>query len=487
MVQTYSSLQTGVPQTRPARPRSSRLETSAPFIFLLLLLHVPLALLMQQSADVATWHAVLVGGLAIFGGLFARRPQVPAYACAYTLGAEVLWRMTDAQVFWEWGKYIVVAALGLAVLRFARSSRGPLLATLYVLLLLPSAWLTIEFLGFSDRARDAISFNLSGPLALAVSVAFFASNRFTWDEIQKIMWWAVLPMVSIASIAFYSTLTSAQSIEFTEDSNFITSGGFGPNQVAAILGLGALLCIFLAAHKSSTGLRITAALLAIWFLGQSALTLSRGGLVAAGVALLVGATHYVKRPRQQVGLMAAILLVFFAFGYLVLPQLNAFTGDILRKRFSDVDTTGRLEIAQADLELWESEPLLGVGAGMSSYYRSSVLVAGSAAHTEFTRLPAEHGAAGLLAILFLGVMVWRAYKQAPTVAVRIWSISLASWALVDMSHSAMRIVAVSFIFGLMTARVKPVTWRAEPKNVGYLEAPPPRSNLRHATSLESLR
>jgi hypothetical protein len=445
------------------RPRRGRAASSGSRpVLVLLLAHVPLGLLLQSNTDLATFHALIVGGLGLLLALFGKRAQSAAYVAAYAVGAEVLWRMTEARVYWEAGKYLVVAVLGLAALRFSKGLRGLGLPGVYLLILLPSTWLTIEALGFSDAARDAISFNLSGPLALAVSVAFFAGRRFSHDQIRRLMWLVVCPMVSIATIALYGALNDAEAIHFTEGSNFVTSGGFGPNQVSAVLGLGALLCVFLAAQEPPRALKLVALALAVWFLAQSALTLSRGGLATAGVALLLGAIHYVRRPREQVSFMASTLLIVFVFGYLILPQLNAFTGDILRQRFSDVDPTGRIEIAQSDLHIWSSHPLLGVGPGRSAYDRSSVIVEGTAAHTEFTRLAAEHGVMGLLAMLLLGVMLWRAYKRAPSVPSRAWVVALASWSLVDMSHSAMRIVAISFIFGLMTLDSRPATRREKP-------------------------
>jgi hypothetical protein len=476
-VQTSSAppRHTGIEQDR-VRPRDRANTTGSGTVLALLLAHVPLGLVLQQSTDLATLHALAVGGLGILLALFGRRAQSAAYVAAYVVGAEVLWRMTEAGVFWEVGKYLVVAVLGLAALRFSTGLRGLGLPSVYFLILLPSTWLTVEALGFSDAARDAISFNLSGPLALAVSVAFFAGRRLSHEQIRKVMWCVVCPLVSIATIALYSSLRDVEAIDFTEGSNFVTSGGFGPNQVSAVLGLGALLCVFLAAQEPLRALKLVAVGMAVWFLAQSALTLSRGGLATAGVALLLGAIHYQRRPREQVSFMASALLIVSVFGYLILPQLNAFTGDILSQRLSDVDPTGRIEIARSDLTIWSSHPLLGVGPGGSAYNRASILIEGTAAHTEFTRLAAEHGIAGLLAILLLGVMLWRAYKRAPSVPTRAWVVALASWSLVDMSHSAMRIVAISFVFGLMTADSRPATSGERQRTPGpgrSRPAPPP--------------
>jgi hypothetical protein len=51
------------------------------------------------------------------------------------------------------------------------------------------------------------------------------------------------PAVSIAALALFGILTNPD-ITFNTESNFATSGGFGPNQVSSMLGLGALSLLF---------------------------------------------------------------------------------------------------------------------------------------------------------------------------------------------------------------------------------------------------
>ena len=65
------------------------------------------------------------------------------------------------------------------------------------------------------------------------------------------------------------------------------------------------------------------------------------------------------------------------------------------------DTTGREDIARADLEVWFDNPVLGVGPGVAKEYRAATFGRAAAAHTEFTRLLAEHGILGLVALIIL--------------------------------------------------------------------------------------
>jgi hypothetical protein len=129
---------------------------------------------------------------------------------------------------------------------------------------------------------------------------------------------------------------------------------------------------------------------------------------------------------------------------------------MLEQRFSDLDTTLRGKIAQADLDLWFANPVLGVGPGISSRERLAFM--GIASHTEYTRVLAEHGFAGLLALLALLWMATRAYFRAPNIQAQVWVSALVAWSLVEMSHAAMRVTAISFLFGLAM-----VNWATKPQ------------------------
>ena len=89
---------------------------------------------------------------------------------------------------------------------------------------------------------------------------------------------------------------------------------------------------------------------------------------------------------------------------------------------------------------------------MSSSVRIKYYELRAAAHTEYSRLLAEHGSAGALALLILLLILWKAYWRAPSAFARAWTASLAAWSLVEMGHAAMRIAAISFIFGLALIR-----------------------------------
>ena len=426
---------------------STGLSVRAYQLILFFSLHILLAVGMRNSSNLATVHALITLGVGVWVALFDRDQLKAGYVAAYIVGAELLWRMTGAQIFWEAGKYFIVIILGLAFLR-KRSGQGVLPPLLYFLLLLASIPLTLAGLGVTSTAQEAISFNLSGPLALTVTSLYFRQVKFDNEKMQRLVWCLVVPIIGIATLVLYGIFTSSGSIVFTTESNFATSGGFGPNQVSALLGLGAglLLLLFMTGDKALPGVILL--FLALGLAALSALTFSRGGLYNLAVMTFLPFLYLVWKSDRRIPVLAGLIVLGLLAAYLVFPRLDAFTGGLLTQRFADTNTTLRGVIAQADLDLWKSNPLLGVGPGMSKYARLDLFGFMDAAHTEYTRILAEHGLVGAVAMAILLFALFRIYWQSPDVHNRIWMIGLVAWGLMEMTHAAMRIMAISFLLGL---------------------------------------
>jgi O-antigen ligase len=410
--------------------------------------HAALGAWMDDYPKVATAHA-LATLLAALGWALARQNQHRiALAAAYIMGAEVLWRMTDARIPYESAKFAIAGLFLIGLLRRgAQSIHGP--AVLYLLLLAPSTLLTVAALP-PGPAREQISFNLSGPLALGMSVLFFTGVHMTEPQFLKLLLAPLGPAVGIASIAIRRTIT-AETIQFTQESNYLTSGGFGPNQVSAVLGLGAFLALWLALRRRAQWSVRGLALLVMGALAaQGALTFSRGGLLTAGLAASVAVLFLVQEQGVRARILTLAPLAFAAGALWIAPRLNEFTGGALGTRLQDTRLESRTELALAELRVWGEHPLLGAGPGMAREARALPRTL-AASHTEYTRLLAEHGLFGLGALLLLVLMVARRASQARSPAARAMVLSMMGWTLLYMSHSAMRLAAPGLLFGLAWA------------------------------------
>lgn len=424
------------------------MKTARPVLFLLL--HIPLAFVMETSRALATVHALLTLAIGLYFA-FSRKPERILYVLAYIAGAEILWRMNRADIFWEYGKYassIIMLCYIVLSKKSLQPVAGRFIAIMYFALMLPSVLITFEE---SMNAMGDISFNLSGPLSLMFSVLTLSRIKITPGTIEKISLSLIAPVLAIATIASHNTFMSADALVFGEQSMLITSGGFGPNQVSAILGLGALFCIAFFALSRKRMVKAFAAIMFFWLLIQTFLTFSRGGIYNLFFAMFIGVYPLLtnRKTRLSIAVLVVILVVFLQFA--VFPFLDSFTDGAFYTRFENVDTTSRKMIAEADLQIWLDNPIMGVGAGISIHHRRNILGKVVAAHTEFTRMLAEHGIFGLASILFLFIMAFHSYRRADSPLAKGLILMCFSWAMLEMSHAAMRIYAISFMFGLSQA------------------------------------
>ena len=439
----------------PARasPGISRVPSLRPGVLLTILAgHVVLGLLMHQYRVIGTFHAwgtLLIGVVWAINGRSIHRI---AYLVAYVAGAEVLWRMTNAGVVWEFGKYATALILLLAI-QFVRVRRRPSPALLCFALLVPSVLLTVSG-STLERIRHDVSFNMSGPLALAVAIAFFARVRLSREQLQWLIVWSLAPIMATLAVAI-SGVSSLKILQSVTESASSMTGGFGPNQVSTILGFGALIAfaaatIFL--QRRQRILRWCMIAIAIALAGYSAITLSRSGIYLATGSGLVASLTLLRDRRSRLILLSTVGIVFLIGTYVVFPFLDSATGGALSRRFSDTGLTGRDVIMRSDLRIWWEHPLLGVGPGRAAAERVGVMGRGAAAHTEFTRLLAEHGLLGAAAMLAVVSALWRRFRLTHTPRFRALILALFTFSALYMTTTGMRTVLPAFALGLAFSR-----------------------------------
>ncbi|MDX2041240.1 MAG: O-antigen ligase family protein [Acidobacteriota bacterium] len=391
-----------------------------------------------------TAHAVITLAVGLYFAVGNRHERV-VYVGAYIVSSEVLWRMTQAYTFWEYGKYALSAVLMTAIIRHGMF-RGSMLPLLYFALLLPSAIFPLANIP-SDSLRMYLSFNLSGPFALMASVWFLSQIRLTTDQIYRTFLSLIAPAVTIATVAAYGLLT-ASAIRFGRESNALASGGYGPNQVSALLGLSILSAfLYLLLQKRGWNVKVLLFLVIVGLAAQSALTFSRTGLYSAGLSLLVALFYLARDTQARFKLVLFGLSLFLLANYLVFPVLDEYTGGALANRFQNTSLTGRETILQSDLLIWSQNPVFGVGPGMSTFSRGT-FYRESASHTEFSRLLAEHGLFGLFALMVLAFMGWQHWRLTRTVQGKALSLAWLSWSVLFMLSTGMRLAAPAFIFAL---------------------------------------
>ena len=434
-------------------------------------------------ARVEKGHALLVmlHGLATLGaalvyGTDPRHPERTIQAVAYICGAEVLWHMCarSGALPWEFGKYATVLVLFVAMLRRSRVSWLPVC---YFALLLPSVALTLFQLDVFS-AREAVAASLSGPLAIAASLAFMSQVRLTPRQACRALLWFIVPLTGVAFLCYAGTFGSSE-VSFGSSSSKAASGGFGPNQVSAALGFG-ILCAFLCLllEKGPLLLKGLLLLLILWFGVQSGLTFSRTGLYLAGLCAFAGALPLLRSPRARWTVSALAIAVYVVAHFVLLPMLDHFTGGAFQQRFENQSLTHRDVLMLEQLKIWMSHPVLGVGAGVVDSVGASLEFR---AHTEYTRMVAEHGVFGLAALILLLACVYRGLRQAKTPYAKALCLAMAAFGLLFMIVSATRLAVLALALGLASVRVIPEYGLARKPIPRLSRAPRPRPRLAGAT------
>lgn len=427
---------------------------------LLILFHALLGALVFAFLPLAKVYAFLMIGLGLILVIKNQnRNNEVLYVAAYIVGSEVFLRMTGGNPNHEFSKYGVIFFMILGMY-YSGISKNSIPYWVFILLLIPGVILGTQVLGSGVEMRKTIIFNISGEICLAISSIYCYLRPISQDELKKILLAAGLPIVSCV---IYLTLYTPDLREIitSTNSNFATSGGFGPNQVATILGLG----IFIFAGRmifDSPSYRLVLVNLFITtlFTYRGLLTFSRGGMIAGllMISVLILITFFKVNgigKRKVVVLISFFLLIFlFAWTY---TSIN--TGGLIDKRYQNKDAMGREKdskfsgreaISLTEIEGFLDNPLLGMGVAKGTEIRKQKTGVVIASHNEVTRLIGEHGFFGILALLLLllvPLLILLGNRGS------IYIIPFLLFWFLTLNHAAMRTAAPAFIYALSLLKV----------------------------------
>ncbi|MCG8320608.1 MAG: O-antigen ligase family protein [Cytophagales bacterium] len=408
--------------------------------------------------------ATLVIGLYVILKNNNANNEAALYA-AYWVGMEILLRMNKGSLTYESGKYGVIILLVVGLMAEDRPFRFPRQFLVFFLLLLPA--LTVIEFESASRARKDVLFNLSGPCSLVASAAYFYKREMTQAQLNQLFLFFIMPIFALAVVLFFKT-PDLSEVTFTLNSNRALSGGFGANQVSTVLGLGIFIVgLSLFSGYRMTGFKVIDVGLVALFGIRGLLTFSRGGIITAIGALFVAIFIFATKannPQLVKKLFVTGIFVILA-GLIVFNYTNELTGGFLKRRYANESsvngkkrdfTTGRLKILMSELAAFGEYPILGAGIGMGKYYRVKHGSKALASHTEFSRLLAEHGLYGLLALLILLFSPLVYYLQANDLSKPLVA-AFTILCFLTMTHGAMRLAMPGFLYGLIFIHLLPST------------------------------
>jgi O-antigen ligase len=378
---------------------------------------------------------------------------------AYAVSAEIMLRMTGGTFVNEYGKYLVMLFLFLGML-FTGFSRNALVYWLFLFFLVPSVVLSTVTLDITTDVKKAIVFNISGPVCLGISAIYCYKRELTFQRLLGIITAFSLPLLCLVTYLYFYA-PNIQDVVTGTQSNFETSGGFGPNQVSTILGLGIFIFFVQLMLNSSNGLlQIINGALVLVFTFRGLVTFSRGGIyTGVAMVLLLLAILYFQANFQTKPKIAGIILLSFLAALAVWSYSSIKTNGLLDKRYANQDAAGREKKSQlsgreilieSELKMFYENPILGVGVGKNKELRKSQTGIDLATHNEITRMLAEHGTLGIVGLLIL--LITPLYLFAVD-RQNILALSFFVFWLLTINHAAMRLSAPAFIYALSLLKV----------------------------------
>jgi len=424
---------------------------------LLALFHVLLGILLLIGIVAKVYSALIV----VFGILFIIKSkndnnQAMLWS-AYIVGAEVLFRMSGGMFFYELPKYSVLLFLVTGLIVERRKHHVSVSYLVYILLLLVG--IAFVDIPFNESIRKAIAFNLSGPVLLGVSAIYFYKRTLSTERILDMLFFMVLPVISMLSLLYFKT-PDLKEVSFGGAANFETSGGYGPNQVATLLGLGVfVVAIHLFYKKRIFFIFFMDILLVLYLIFRGLLTFSRGGMLAAFIALAAFAFFYISSKEDKVKSIIKYIGLVSLFGIALWVYTSNVTGGMLTNRYTNKNaagiskkdvSTGRFDLFKTEFDAFLDNPFFGIGVGGGKYHRLEILEKEAASHNEMSRLLGEHGMIGVVILFLLIIIPIRNILDQPFLARAFLSAFFLFWFL-TINHSAMRIAFPGFIYGLSVA------------------------------------
>lgn len=381
------------------------------------------------------------------------------YFAGYIVGAEVFLRMTEGNFGEQYAKYVVMGSLILGMF-YRGFSKSAYPYWIFLLLLIPGVILGTFSLNFDTNIRKAITFNIIGPVCLAISAIYCYRRRITLSGLMNIVHAMAFPIVTTVTYLFLYT-PSIKDVVTDTQSNFETSGGFGPNQVSTILGLGIFL-FFAKVVVMSPGrkARFVDILLLVLVTFRGIVTFSRGGVIAGGIMiflLLVVLMLFANSRAKSKIISFVVTSIVLLIGIWTYSSVQ--TGGLIDKRYANQDArgrvkesklTGREKLIEAELKMFLDNPITGIGVGKNKEYREEMTGIEAASHNEISRMLAEHGLLGVICLLILlitPVVLYLDNRQ------HIFLLSFVVFWLLTINHAAMRLAAPAFVYALSLLKV----------------------------------
>lgn len=427
----------------------------------LILLHALIGIILYFFNSLSIVYAISIPAIGLYYIMKNQNKNNEVlFVSAYIVGSEVFLRMTGGSLLYESAKYEVMIFLALGMF-YSGFSKNAIPYWIYLLLLLPGVFIAVETLNLETNLRKAIAFNISGPICLGIASIYCYNRKILLSQLSNILLTLALPVFS-TTIYLILYAPNLKDVLMGTGSNMETSGGFGPNQVATVLGIGMFIFFSRLLLESKTKLLIIVNIVVLFNITyRGFVTFSRGGMLTGFIIiiLLLVYVYFNVKTYKKIKLLGFFSFMIIALVFTWLYTSNQ-TGGLINKRYANQDAAGRVKESNVSgrEDIWDSEiadfidhPVFGIGVGKALEVRQEkyggVIIA---SHSEVSRTIAEHGTLGIIALLIVFITpIFLNFNNKQ----HIYMISLLLFWLLTISHSAMRIAAPAFIYSLTLLKV----------------------------------
>ncbi|MEO2070486.1 MAG: O-antigen ligase family protein [Zunongwangia sp.] len=422
--------------------------------FQLLLLHIAMAFAIYIFRPISF---ILTNGILLSWLIYIlqkkNKNNEALMAAAYVAGSEVYFRMTDGMIFYETGKYMIIIFL-LVGMFFKGTSSKTVPYWLFILMMVPGILVSAINISYGAEFRKLVAFNLSGPVCLGIVAVYCYYKKIKKSDFEKVILMLLLPLISNMFYLYLYTPSLKESL-INVSANYSATGGYGPNQVSTIFGMGFfLICTRLFLVKDKLINLIDFILLGL--MGYRAVvTFSRGGVFTGIICISTFLIfYYYKMDRKSRSAVFRKILFIGAVGLGVWTFSLVKTYGLIGNRYTNKDasgklkddiTTGRSELIETELHAFINHPLLGIGVGKGKEYREEQLGIEIATHNEISRMLSEQGLLGLISLIiliFVPVIFWFKFEN------NYYFLAFLAFWFLTINHSAMRIALPAFVYGL---------------------------------------
>lgn len=429
----------------------------------LILFHIFLGFIIYTIPEIAKIYSLLITVLGFYYIFKSKNNDNEVLLVAgYFVGIEVFLRMTNGVPSYEFSKYMVILCM-LIGMYYKGVHKNSIIYWIALILLLPSVVIATQTFTLDNLdVRNTIMFNLLGPLCLGISAIYCYSRSISFKDLNSVLLAVLLPIISTTVYLILYTPANLKEVLITTSSNYNTSGGFGPNQVATLLGLAMFIVFSRIIFETKDKLILVVNLAIILVISYRGLiTFSRGGMITgASMIVILCVLIFILSTKQIRYRLLYVFTLFAIISFSIWSYSHMQTDGLIEKRYKNQDAlgrekedalTGREKLMNQEIDLFFDNPFFGIGIGRSTDIRSVESGDLIASHDEITRLLAEHGLFGIINIAILIIAPMLLYRQNSK---NVYTICFVVFWFFTINHAAMRTASPAFIYALSLLRIK---------------------------------